>query len=381
MPDSDEKKINILFTSPDASLKAFNRTPIGSAVEIVLLEPELAAYGYQTDCWSPEAEGLLRLIRNVPHLVHRVHQTNADLIHLFLMAPSLTWISHLVAWRAQVPVITTFSTHCHGGVRWLLNQNQSVPDELPWYLLKYFAYHPFWAIAARYFSGKSIYTVSSQYQAEQLNRLGFNDRKVVVVPNMTDIQHSNSSRRQPSENFRIGFMGHFTPSKGWDILLDAFERVADKIKTAELFIAWSGRGKSSLVQSKIEGSRFKNRIHLAGIIDRLAFLRQLTVLVQPYRHLIGTQLYPNTLLEAITVGVPVITADLRPLDELFAGGAASLVKPCNVSELAAAMVELYHNEVLRKNQLTAQKALAKNYSARTVAQAYHNIYRKLKYEE
>jgi len=380
MPDSGEKKIKILFTSPDASLKAFNRTPIGSAVVIEMLEPELAAYGYRAECWSPEAEGLLRFIRNVPHLVHRVHRSNADLIHLFLMAPSLSWISHLVAWRTQVPVIVTFSTHCHGGARWLLQQIRSVPSELPWYLLKYFAYHPFWANAARNSGTKTVYTVGSKFQAEQLKQLGFDDRKVVVVPNMTDIQRGNSSCPRPSENFRIGFMGHFTPSKGWDILLEAFDRVADRIRDAELFIAWSGRGKSGLVQTAIQASRFKNRIHLVGVVDRLEFLSQLTVLVQPYRHLIGTQLYPNTLLEAITIGVPVITADLRPLDELFAGGAASLVKPCNVSELAATMIDLYHNEVLRKKQLAAQKALAQNYTARTVAQAYHNIYRKVIYE-
>lgn len=381
MLDSGDKKIKILFASPDDSLKVVSKTPIGSAVVIELLEPELVAYGYQPDFWSPEAEGLLRFVQNVPQLVHRVHQSNADLIHLFLMVPSLTWVSHLVAWRTQVPVLTTFSTHCHDGVSWLLNQIRRVPPELPWYLFKYFAYHPLWVKAARHFGGKSVYTVGSNFQAEQLKYLGFEDSKVVVVPNMTDRLRCSSFCPQPSENFRIGFMGHFTPAKGWDILFEAFERVADNIKDAELVLAWSGRGKSSLVRSAIQASRFRDRISLVGVVDRFEFLSQLAVLVQPYRHLIGTQLYPNTLLEAITVGVPVITVNLRPLDELLADGAACLVEPLNVSELAAAIVELYNNDDLRKNQLAVQKALAHNYSARTVAQAYHNIYRKLIYEK
>jgi glycosyltransferase involved in cell wall biosynthesis len=381
MPDSGDKKLKILFASPDASLKVVSKTPIGSAVVIESLEPELAAYGYQAEYWSPEAEGPLQFVRNIPRLVHRVHQSDADLIHLFLMVPSLTWISHLVAWRSQVPVLTTFSTHCHDGVSWLLNQIRRVPTELPWYLFKYFAYHPLWVKAARHLGGKSVYSVGSKFQAEQLKQLGFEDSKVVVVPNMTDKLRCRSFRPQPSESFRIGFMGHFTPAKGWDILLEAFERVADNIKDAELVLAWSGRGKSSLVQSAIQASRFRDRINLVGVVDPLEFLSQLAVLVQPYRHLIGTQLYPNTLLEAITVGVPVITVNLRPLDELLADGAACLVEPLNVPELAVAIVKLYDNENLRKNQLTVQKALTHKYSAPTVAQAYHNIYRKLIYEE
>jgi len=242
------------------------------------------------------------------------------------------------------------------------------------------AYHPIWAKAALHFGAKSTYTVGSKFQAEQLKQLGFEESKVIVIPNMTDMQRC-SSGLQPGKNFRIGFLGHFTPAKGWDILLEAFEQVAYKIKDAELVLAWSGRGQLSRVQAVIQASRFKDRINLVGVVDRWDFFSRLAVLVQPYRHLIGTQLYPNTLLEAITLGVPVITVNLRPLDELLACGAACLVEPLNASELAAAIVELYHHEDLRKSQLDVQKTLAHNYSAPTVARAYHNIYRKLIDEE
>ena len=380
MPDSGVKKTKILFASPDASLNEVSKTPIGSPVVIELLEVELASYGYQAEYWSPDAEGLLQFVRNIPRLVQRVRQSNAELIHLFLMAPSLTWVSQLVAWRTHIPVLTTFSTHCHEGLGWLLHQIRKAPPEIPWYLFKYAAYHPFWVKATRHFGSKSIYSVGSNFQAEQLKQIGIEESKVVVVPNMADSLKPNSLNPRPGGEFRIGFLGHFTPAKGWDILLQAFERVAEEIKDAELVLAWSGRGKSSLVKSAIQASRHKDRINLVGVVDRWEFYNQVAFLVQPYRHLIGTQLYPNTLLEAISVGVPMITVNLRPLDELLSGGAACLVEPLNVSELAEAIVKLYENPEMRESQLAVQKARTHNYSAPTVGRAYHNIYRKLLYE-
>jgi glycosyltransferase involved in cell wall biosynthesis len=277
--------------------------------------------------------------------------------------------------------MTTFSTHCHRGLGWLLSQIRRTPLELPWYLFKYFTYHTLWVKLVRHSGRNCAYSVGSNFQADQLKRLGFEDGKVFVVPNMTGRPQNPSYRRQPGDKFRIGFLGHFTPAKGWDMLLEAFDRVADKIEDAELVLAWSGRGKSSPVQTAIQASRYKDRINLIGVVDPWKFLSQLMVLVLPYRHLVGTQLYPNTLLEAISVGVPVITANLRPLDELLAGGAACLVEPFNVPELAAAMVRLYKNEDLRKKQLDVQKTITHNFSAPAVARAYHNIYRKLVYEE
>jgi len=381
MPDSVENKNKVLFASPDASLKVVSKTPIGAPVVIELIETELASYGYQAEYWSPDAEGLLQFVRNIPRLVQRVRQSNADLIHLFLMAPSLTWVSQLVAWRTRIPVLTTFSTHCHEGFGWLLQQIRKAPSEIPWYLFKYVAYHPFWAKATRQFGGKSVYSVGSNFQADQLKQIGIEESKVAVVPNMADRLQRNSFSRRPIERFRIGFLGHFTPAKGWDILLEAFERVAEKIKDAELVLAWSGRGNSNWVKSAIQASRYKDRINLVGVVDRWEFYNQLAVLVQPYRHLIGTQLYPNTLLEAISVGVPMVTANLRPLDELLAGGAACLVEPLNVAELADAIVALHDNPDMRKNQLAVQKARTQDYSAATVARAYHHIYRKLIYEK
>jgi glycosyltransferase involved in cell wall biosynthesis len=371
------KRAKILLISPDASLSVINKTPIGAAIVLASLEPQLATYGYQTECWSPQAEGLSQFLKNIPRLMRRVHQADADLIHLFLMTPSLAWVSSWVGRTSSAPVLTTFSTSCHEGLAWLFKQLQTDRAEFSWYLFKFFAYHPLWIKATSDCADKLTYSVSSQFQVEQLVQWGFPANRVYLTSNMTDLDKSRSFPVLSSPNYRIGFMGHFTPAKGWDILLKAFEQVAAELKEAELFLAWSGRGNLKSAQSAIQSSKFRSRITLTGVVDRLEFLSQIKLLVQPYRHLLGTQLYPNTLLEAISVGVPLITTNLKPLDELLKGEAACLVEPGNVSALAQAMIQLYQNPALQQQQLTAQQALASNYSAGTIAEAYHKMYHQI----
>lgn len=376
-PPSPGNQRRILLASPDASLADFNQTPIGSPVAPQLLNAELVRLGYVVHWWSPQAHGLTQIAGNVRTLLRQVRQTDADVVHLFLLTPSLAWIAGLLVRNAETPLLVTFSTHCHSGWRWLRKHNGFRSRQVRWHLFKYVAYHPAWTGLARRLPQAGAYSVASQYQARQLEELHFPADRLHVIPNMSDLESGSEPQPGQRPSCQVGFMGHFTPSKGIDSLLQAFDIVALSRDDAELRIAWSGRGNDAFVRSAIASSPFARRIELLGRVDRRQFLNGLTVLVQPYRHLLGTQIYPNTLLEAMALGVPLVTTEVPPLPELLGDGAAVLVPPEDPDALAQAILALCANEDLRNQQQFVQSQVARRSSVSRVADAYHGLYQTL----
>ncbi|MEA3337014.1 MAG: glycosyltransferase family 4 protein [Chloroflexota bacterium] len=373
--DRLQKRPHILLASPDASLEMANQSPVGMPIAPDQVEAVLNGLGYQVEWWSPPAAGVNQVLKNVRLLRHYLRTADTDLLHLFLLNPSLAWISGLLVRAGSAPVLTTFSTQCHEGFNWLLH-NGSL-DAMSWYMFKYVAYHPLWARLSARMPNSAAFSVASQFQIDQLKHLGFPADRLHVVPNTTDITPNAMPAQRDSRRFRIGFMGHFTPSKGVDLLLEAFEQVAGELDSSELMLAWSGRGDSGAVRQAIQRSRYADCIRLWGRVDRVQFLRGLDLLVQPYRHLVGTQLFPNTLLEAVTVGVPLVTSDIRPLDELPGGEAASLVRPGDPAAVAQAILALADDPAARLRQLANQQKVARRCSPTVVAAAFHQIYQQL----
>lgn len=363
-----------MLASPDGSLSNFNITPVGTPIASHQFESHLIRQGYDIEWWVPEAHNLAHVLANTKKLIRNIRQSEVNLVHLFLLNPSLAWIAGVIAEKTNSPMIITFSTHCHTGWKWLKNHVNTNFLEIRWYLFKYIAYHPAWIKLAKMLKTSEAYTVASNYQAAQLEKYGFPDKYLHVIPNMSRMERSetiNISKRPPC---KIGFIGHFTPSKGIDILLEAFEILASSRRDAELYIAWSGRGNGAEVKSAIKDSSFTDRIALLGKVELRQFFHELTVLCQPYRHLVGTQIYPNSLLEAMSANVPVITTNLEPLKELFGNNEALLVPPENPVALAEAIGKLCTNEQLRSKQQTAQHETASKFSSSKVTKAYHEIY-------
>lgn len=131
-------------------------------------------------------------------------------------------------------------------------------------------------------------------------------------------------------------VGRLHPQKNQKLLINAFKQIADKLPEYTLEIYGDGELKEEL-QKLIDGLNLSDRVFLMGTskeIHKLIYDAALFVLSSDYEGL------PNTLIEAMALGIPSISTDCRPggarqiIDDTVNG---IIVERNNVEKLAEAM--------------------------------------------
>ncbi|MGE5829161.1 MAG: glycosyltransferase family 4 protein [Micromonosporaceae bacterium] len=124
----------------------------------------------------------------------------------------------------------------------------------------------------------------------------------------------------PGDGGAIGFLGRFTePRKGFPVLLDAFDRIADGHPGLRLLVA--GHGDQAEVLAGVR-PEVATRITFLGLIPELAkarMLRSVDVYVAPNT---GGESFGMILTEAMAAGTPVVASDLDAFKRVLDGGRA-----------------------------------------------------------
>lgn len=139
--------------------------------------------------------------------------------------------------------------------------------------------------------------------------------------------------------------GSMVPHKGFDLLLKAFARVADKHGEWRLVIFGDGPERENL-KSLAEDFGISKRVFMPGVVKNLSeFFRRADMYVLPSRF----EGFPNALVEAMSCGLPAICFDCSGSmrDIVREGVNGILVHPEDIGELAQAMDKLMGDENLR----------------------------------
>jgi len=132
----------------------------------------------------------------------------------------------------------------------------------------------------------------------------------------------------------IAYIGHLFHVKGVAALLRAMTAHPD----LNLVIADSGLGNKAAVHWHVRKLGISDRGRFLGRVDVSGLLRAVDALVLPYRAGFGTVVFPNLLLEAIAIVVPVVSSDVPVVRELFGSSAAVvLAEPEDSDSLAVAI--------------------------------------------
>ncbi len=187
----------------------------------------------------------------------------------------------------------------------------------------------------------SAAVVQTQGVADYVRRLT-HGRPAYVIPNAVPaITVSSTADREPT----VIAMGRLDSQKGFDLLLQAFARVAVAHPQWKLQILGEGRERAHLVQLS-EELGLHDRIQFCGRVqDPQPLLAAASLFVLSSRY----EGFPNALLEAMANGLGCVSfaCDSGPAEIIRHGIDGWLVPPEDVSELAHSMDLLMRDDRLR----------------------------------
>jgi glycosyltransferase involved in cell wall biosynthesis len=146
----------------------------------------------------------------------------------------------------------------------------------------------------------------------------------------------------------IGYVGRIMPEKDLETWLRAAARVAEQYSEAQFVLVGEGRNGNTLGQLQRLATDLKiaNRVHFPGYRSQLLPVYGSFDLFALSSRREGL---PNSILEAMAVGLPVVTTDVAGTSELVLNGQTGYVVPQgDVDGMAHAMVTLVADNQLRQ---------------------------------
>ena len=240
-----------------------------------------------------------------------------------------------------------------------------------------------------------IVTVSEYSRRDIVEHLGIDERRVTNTYQAVDIPPQLLARRDVevaddlAKHFGLPFGGYFLfygaiePKKNVARLVDAYAASGSRLP---LIIAGGGGWQNKADMRKIGDARFVSyrldgrSMRRERQVRRLEYLPrdQLISLVRGARALLFPSIYEGfglPVIEAMTLGTPVVTSDGSSLTEV-AGGAALLVDPYSIDSIAWAIRAIEADSDLRGELVERGREQAKKFSTSAYDERLRQLYEK-----
>lgn len=281
---------------------------------------------------------------------------------LFLLSPSMKlWlrtrgrdfdIIHMHEFRSyQNSIVRAFASKHH--IPYVLQAHGSVIPFLEKKTLKK-VYDLVWG--SNLLEDASILIALNEMEKEQYVFMGVAPNQITVIPNGIDSSefHTLPEIGRFREKYGIGptervvlYLGRIHRIKGLDVLVSAFAEVAKEVDNARLVIVGPDDGFLARVKKSIRELRLENRTLFTGPlygIDKLEAYVDSNVFVLPSRY----DMFPNSVLEAMACGTPIIVSDRCGIKDKLGG--AGLVFRFDSEQLKLALLRVLNDEELRMRQ-------------------------------
>lgn len=176
-------------------------------------------------------------------------------------------------------------------------------------------------------------------------------QRAIVIPNPVMVRHRPDSFARHNVLVAVGRLTH---QKGFDILIDAFARLAPVHPDWRLMI-WGKGPDERLLRSRVAALGMEDVILLPGLSATTAsWLDEATAFVLPSRY----EGFPNALGEAMASGLPVVAFNCAfgPAEMIAHGENGLLIDDGDVAALADALDCLMRNDALRARLGAAARA-------------------------
>ncbi len=208
---------------------------------------------------------------------------------------------------------------------------------------------------------------------------GIDENKITVVHNGVPIQNKVIVRKCPEGRWVLGIVAFFRPRKGLDDLIEALYQLREKGYNVYLRIigAFETAEYEKKIHCQVNNLSLQSSIKWVGFSDNVIDeLRKIDLFVLP--SLYGEGL-PMVVLEAMSVGVPVVATHVEGIPEAVRDGVdGCLARPGNTASLVNAITAIISGEKdWEKMSESAKERQRCNFSDMSMARGVNAVYRKI----
>ena len=187
-----------------------------------------------------------------------------------------------------------------------------------------------------------------------------------VQPDESGSQHFRGRHTAPV----ILFVGRFVPEKNLHLLIEALGPVLRE-RPAQAMFCGDGPQRDRL-RAQIEAAGLAERVSLPGYcMDVPALIRSASVFVS----LSAFEGQPNTVLEAMAGGCPVVLSDIPAHRELVDNESALLVNPADVRSVTQAILQTLTDPAASHKRADRARDRVRVQTPSAIARQYESVYR------
>lgn len=202
--------------------------------------------------------------------------------------------------------------------------------------------------------------------------IGLPAGKVILVRNVVVSRPARDAKASGTAPPEIGFVGRLVPQKRVELLVDAFELLRRRHPDARLIIVGEGENRGRL-EAQVRQKALDEATEFTGAIENVADkMARFSCLVLPSVH----EGQPNVVLEALSLGVPVVTSPVGDLqDVVFEGRTGLMFHEPTAEALANAIDRLLRDDSIRRRAaVEGPKLIAERYSAAAAVERLLGVY-------
>lgn len=209
------------------------------------------------------------------------------------------------------------------------------------------------------------------YQGTEVDRFSSTD----------ETKNEAFKRYQLPENAEpiLASVGSFEERKGQVILLEAVKKLIDSGSLPKTHVMFVGEGPDEeMLKAKTTELKLENHVSFFPFTNEPNFIfDRINILTLPSLYKEGL---PNVLLEAMSMGIPVISSKMAGVPEIVTNGKTGyMVNPGDVDELSQAIIKMWSDKLLYKEMgVNARKLMIEKFDKKNQFEEFRKFFKKVK---
>ena len=361
----------------------------GVSISLQLVSEGLQRRGHQVTIFAPRIPGYEDNQPGVMRLPSLKYLNNPPIYVAVLGTPRSTWSltrKHFDVLHAHSPLtvgLLAYLTASTKNLPLIYTYHTSITDYT--HYLKVIGGTGVIRHAARWFSttstnlGNQIVVPSPKFYRLLLEQKV--KRPIHVIPNGIDLSNFKAVKNPGSFRSKLGVgpdapillsVGRVDPEKRLDFLIDAFDRIADRMPEAHLVFAGDGGARKKL-QEHAAAVKSSSRIHFLGMVDRTelpVILHDATVFLSAST----TEVHPISVIEAIASGLPLVAVQDEAFEGMIVENENGHQTPLDVTAYSETLLSLLNDPDRLKRYGKRSMELSEKYSIEGQVRALETLY-------